>query len=105
MNEISCPHCHKAFKVDEAGYANLIKQVRDKEFEAQIHERLQLAEKEKQSAVELAKEKVSSELQTKAQKEAQEKEATIQDLKAKLDAESTQKELAVTLRLPKNLAK
>lgn len=96
MNEISCPHCQKAFKVDEAGYANLIKQVRNKEFDAQIHERLQLAEKEKESAVELAKEKVSSELQTKAQKEAQEKEAMIQDLKAKLDAESTQKELAVT---------
>ncbi len=96
MNEISCPHCHKAFKVDEAGYADLIKQVRDKEFDAQLNERLELAEKEKLSAVELAKEKVSSELQSKAQKEAQEKESTIQELKAKLDAESAQKELAVT---------
>jgi len=43
MNEISCPpHCGKAFKVDEAGYANILKQVRDKEFDAQLHERLEL---------------------------------------------------------------
>lgn len=96
MNEISCPHCHKAFKVDEAGYADLIKQVRDKEFDKQLHERLELAEKEKRSAVELATEKVSRELQNKAQTEAQQKEARIQDLKAQLDAGNTAKELAVT---------
>ena len=55
MNEIICPHCGKAFKVDEAGYANILKQVRDKEFDAQLHERLELAEKAKLDAVELAK--------------------------------------------------
>ena len=48
MNEIICPHCHKAFKVDEAGYADILKQVRDAEFEQQLHDRLELAEKEKQ---------------------------------------------------------
>ncbi|HMU14509.1 MAG TPA: hypothetical protein PKE53_10925, partial [Flavobacteriales bacterium] len=47
MNEIICPHCHKAFKIDEAGYADIIKQVRDREFEKTIHERLEAAEKEK----------------------------------------------------------
>ena len=45
MNEIICPHCGKAFKVDETGYADILKQVRDKEFDAQLHERLELAEK------------------------------------------------------------
>ncbi len=45
MNEIICPHCHKAFKIDEAGYADILKQVRDREFEKTIHERLELAEK------------------------------------------------------------
>ena len=40
MHEIICPHCHKAFKVDEAGYADILKQVRDKDFEQQLHERL-----------------------------------------------------------------
>ncbi len=91
MNEISCPHCGKAFKVDEAGYANILKQVRDKEFDAQLHERLELAEKDKANAVELAKERLSRELQA----EAQQKEATINELKAQLTAGKTEKELAV----------
>ena len=54
MHEIICPHCKKAFKVDEAGYADILKQVHDREFEQQLHERLELAEKDKQNAVELA---------------------------------------------------
>lgn len=40
MNEIKCPHCSKAFKVDETGYANILKQVYDHEFENQLNERL-----------------------------------------------------------------
>lgn len=91
MNEISCPHCGKAFKVDETGYADILKQVRDKEFDAQLHERLELAEKEKRDAVELAKAKLSTELKS----ETQEKEATIQSLKAQLEAGKTEQQLAV----------
>ena len=91
MNEISCPHCGKAFKVDETGYADILKQVRDKEFDAQLHERLELAEKEKRDAVELAKAKLSTELKG----ETQEKEATIKELKAQLDAGKTEQQLAV----------
>jgi hypothetical protein len=49
MKEIICPHCDKAFKVDEAGYADIQKQVRDAEFESEIHNRLQL-EQEKHDA-------------------------------------------------------
>ena len=56
MHEIICPQCKKAFKIDEAGYADILKQVRDSEFEKQLHERLELAEKDKINAVELAKE-------------------------------------------------
>jgi len=63
MHEIICPHCHKAFKIDEAGYADILKQVRDNDFEQQLHDRLELAEKEKHNAVELAKREVGSELQ------------------------------------------
>jgi hypothetical protein len=37
MNEINCPHCGKAFKIDEAGYADILKQVRDTDFEKQLH--------------------------------------------------------------------
>ena len=91
MTEISCPHCGKAFKIDETGYADILKQVRDKEFDAQLHERLELAEKDKLNAVELATEKLSRELQG----ETQQKEATINELKAQLTAGKTEKELAV----------
>lgn len=96
MNEISCPHCSKAFQVDEAGYASILKQVRDKEFDAQLRERLVLAEKEKENAVELAREKATGELREKIQRDQQKKDEQILALKAQLEAESTQKELAVT---------
>lgn len=51
MNEINCPHCNKVFKVDEAGYADIVKQVRDSEFDKQLHEKLEIAEKDKLLAV------------------------------------------------------
>lgn len=91
MTEISCPHCGKAFKIDETGYADILKQVRDEEFDAQLHERLELAERDKLNAVELAKERLSRELQA----EAQQKEATINELKAQLKAGKTEQQLAV----------
>ena len=92
MNDIICPHCNKAFKVDETGYADILKQVRDSEFEKQLHERLELAEKEKRSAVELAKERTISEMQ----KASSVKDAEIQELKARLDATDVTQKLAVT---------
>ena len=92
MNEIKCPHCGKAFKVDEAGYADILKQVRNSEFEQQLHERLELAEKDKLNAVELAKNKVGNEMQ----KAAAVKDAEIQDLKAKLGTNEVVQKLAIT---------
>lgn len=91
MHEIICPHCNKAFKIDESGYADIIKQVRDHEFDEQLHERLELAEKEKQSAIELATTKVTSELE----KAAAAKDAEIKALMNKLDAGEIQQKLAV----------
>ena len=92
MHEIICPHCGKAFKIDEAGYADILKQVRDGEFEKQLHERLELAEQDKRNAVELAQAKVASELQSAAAA----KDAEIQHLKAQLDAGEVTKKLAVS---------
>ena len=92
MNEIKCPHCGKAFKIDEAGYADILKQVRDSEFDQQLHERLELAEKEKTSAVELAKVDVGN----KMQKAAAAKDAEILKLKSKLDAVEIEQKLAIT---------
>jgi hypothetical protein len=92
MHEIICPHCTKAFKIDESGYAEILKQVHNKEFEHELQERLQLAEKDKTNAVELATTKVASELE----KVAATKDAEIKELKAKLDASEDKQKLAVT---------
>jgi hypothetical protein len=54
MNEIVCPHCQKAFKVDESGYAEILKQVHDKDFEKQLGERIKAIESANAIATELA---------------------------------------------------
>ncbi len=91
MHEIICPHCKKAFKVDEAGYADILKQVRNSEFEQQLHERLELAEKDKLKEVELAKSNIRNDMQEVAAS----KDAEINELKARLDAGEVARKLAV----------
>ena len=91
MHEIICPHCTKAFKIDEAGYADIVAQVRNGEFDKEIHERLALAENEKLSAVAMAEQKMMSELErVKAANDAR-----IAELQSALDAGETAKKLAV----------
>lgn len=90
--EIICPNCSKAFKVDAAGYAELLKQVRNHEFDEEIERRLQLAEKEKLAAVELARSEVSGELE----RAAAAKDSEISKLRAKLEAGEVEQQLAVT---------
>ena len=103
MNEIICPHCKKAFTIDEAGFADILKQVRNNEFEQELHERLELLEKDKESAVKLAEEKTKNELQADAAKKDAEiarlkadKDAEIAKLGARIEATETEKKLAVT---------
>lgn len=102
MHEIICPHCKKAFKIDEAGYADIQKQVRDSEFdkqreelERQLHERLQLAEEEKRNAVALEQARMAGELTSSAAN----KDAEIQGLRNQLDAAALASQLAVTQAL------
>jgi hypothetical protein len=91
MNDIICPHCHKAFKIDDAGYADILKQVRDSDFDRQLHERLALAEQDKRNAIELLKARVAGEMQ----KAAAAKDVEIHELKARLDAGDMERRLAV----------
>jgi hypothetical protein len=102
MNEISCPHCNKAFKVDETGYAHILKQVRDSEFDKQLHERLELASKEKQNAIELAKEKTINQMRDDASKKIKEASENLAErdkmialLKAQIDANEVKEKLAI----------
>ena len=80
MNEIKCPNCHKIFNLDEAGYADILSQVRNEAFDKALNERLMIAEQDKKNAVELAETKVISEMDKITAK----KEAEIERLKAEL---------------------
>jgi hypothetical protein len=114
MQDIICPHCKKAFKVDEAGFADILKQVRDDQFEKELHERLVLAEKEQESAVKLAEANTKNELHVDMAKKEVEiaelkadkdlalerlesrKNAELSELQAKLQSIEVEKKLAVT---------
>jgi hypothetical protein len=91
MHDIICPHCQKAFQVDEAGYAEIAKQVRDREFHQQLHERLELAENEKRSALDLERTKLRAE----ADKQLAQKDREITELEGRLHADKSARDLAV----------
>lgn len=91
MNEIICPNCKKAFKIDDAGFADILKQVRNHEFEKELLERIQLLEKDKESAVKLAEEKTKNEIQSEVAK----KDTKIAELQAKIQSSETEKKLAI----------
>ncbi|MDP1814526.1 MAG: DUF2130 domain-containing protein [Leadbetterella sp.] len=83
MNEIICPHCKKTFKVDEAGFADILKQVRNHEFEKELCERVEMLELDKENAVKLAEANITNTLQ----KDLARKEAELAKLKAEKDRE------------------
>ena len=114
MNDIICPHCKKVFKVDEAGFADILKQVRDNAFSKELHERLELAEKEKANAIKLAEANIKNVMQTDIAKKDKElaelkaekdrnlaeqlakKESEIAEMKSKIDKAEVEKKLSVT---------
>ena len=114
MNEIICPNCKKTFKVDEAGFADILKQIRDRHFEEELQNRLDLAEKEKQNAVQLAETKLKNALQVDLAKKDQEfnelktrsdrklaeelakREAQIAEMKSKISMAEMDKKLSVS---------
>lgn len=92
MQEIKCPKCGEVFQVDESGYASIVKQVRDKEFQKEISERQSQFDKEKDAAIRLAQAEAAEELTAKLAKQ----EAKIAELTAKLEAGENGKKLAVS---------
>jgi hypothetical protein len=114
MNDIKCPKCEAVFKVDEAGYSDILKQVRDREFEKEIHEREELLKTDKENAVKLVEEKTKNASKDelakrdaafaalKAEKDLSlaqlksQKDAEISELRAKIQANETEKKLAIT---------
>ncbi|MDG1551601.1 MAG: DUF2130 domain-containing protein [Candidatus Poseidoniaceae archaeon] len=91
MSEITCPHCSKAFKVDQAGYAAILSQVKNKEFEKEVHQRLELEQQKYNTELNLAKattEKESADTLAK-------KEREILELESKINSMELEKQLAV----------
>jgi hypothetical protein len=119
MREIKCPKCGEVFKVDEAGYADIVKQVRDHEFNKEILEREELLKTDKENAVKLVEEKTKNALKDdltkkdaevaalKADKELaltklqSQKDAEISQLKAKLQSTEAENKLSVTTAVSK----
>ena len=119
MNDIICPKCNTAFKIDEAGFADILKQVRDDSFKKELEDRLKLAEKEKEAAIKLTEATVKSsftdnlakkdleilELKAKSEQELSkqlaEKVSELAEMKAKIDKVELENKLAVNLAVQK----
>lgn len=82
MAEIRCPHCGEAFTVDETEYAQIVKQVRDAEFERDIAERVELVRQGQASAVEAA----VAQANVRAQQQLSNARASLQGQLAEKDA-------------------
>lgn len=102
MNDIICPNCNKAFKIDEAGFADILKQVRDQQFQEELNQRMEVAEREKASAVQIAQAQLKNELQLEVAKKEQELSALksqlsleVAQLKSQIDAAQMEKKTAV----------
>ena len=91
MNQIICPNCNREFKLDETGYADILKQVRDYKFDEEIQARLELANKEKDNAIELTKAQITNTIQDTLSKKEQE----IAQLKERNNTVELEKQLGI----------
>jgi len=90
MHPITCPHCQKTFKMDDAGFADIMKQVRNQEFEKEITEKVSAAKKEKDAELKIAE----ANFQRNLQEKIAQKEQELFQLKAQKDNEVNQLTLA-----------
>ncbi len=91
MQEIKCPKCGEVFQVDESGYAAIVKQVRDKEFEKEVQERENAHKSDKDSAIKLAVTKAEAD----KDRQIAEKDLEIARLKGELELNRKSTDLAV----------
>ena len=101
MNEIKCPNCGKVFSLDEAGYADILNQVRNEAFDKALNERLALAEQDKRTAIELAEAKIANEME----KITSLKNMEIERLQAELKSSSELVKATVTGELKEEVSK
>lgn len=104
MPEIRCPKCGEVFQVDETGYEQIAQQVRDKEFAKELERREKELAAKRESELELMRlqeEKEFTASITQKDAELSEKNQTIAELRARLEASETAKNLAVSEALEK----
>ena len=91
MSDIICPHCNKVFKVDKKGYADILKQVYNKEFDDKLSERLTQFEKDKSMEINFK----TKEIQQKLREVEVEKDKAIDELKFSLREAANVKKLEI----------
>ena len=96
MNEINCPNCKTAFKVDKAGFADILKQVRDQQFDKELNIRLKTADNEKENALQLAEAKLKNVFQQELANKATELLQLKSENATQLTQELAKKETAIT---------
>ena len=92
MKDIICPNCKTAFKIDEAGFADILKQVRNEEFNKELKERGRMSAVDKENAVKLAEANITNAWQ----KDIAKKDAELAEIKSKINNAELEKKLAVT---------
>lgn len=98
MADIKCPNCGEIFQVDESDYAQIVKQIRDKEFEEELKRREEVLNDKSQRELEIARlnqEKRQEEALARKAAEITDKDKEIAELRAKLDSADSEKKLAV----------
>ena len=98
MQEIKCPNCGEVFSIDESKYIQIVSQVRDKEFDAELKRREAELNARKDNDLEIARlnqEKKQEEALSEKNKQIAEKDKEISDLKAKLNSADSEKKIAV----------
>ena len=113
-NTVKCPNCKEVFKVDDSVYTDIVKQVRDQQFQKDLKNRLEIAKNDKKTAIELAEERLKNELQKQIDQkqrrievlelksksdlleEGSKKNKEISDLQSKLENAETVKKLALS---------
>lgn len=99
MQEIKCPKCGEVFVVDESGYANIVKQVRDKEFAKELKKREEELKEAQQKDLDLVRLEQKNQLDkalSAKDSELSEKEKKIQELEACIKNNDISRNLAVT---------
>ncbi|XFA99659.1 DUF2130 domain-containing protein [Candidatus Izemoplasma sp. B36] len=92
MNQIKCPHCGKEFTLDEASYLDIVSQIRNKEFQSEVHEKLEQIQKQNEKDIIIEKSKVESSYKEQLSKKEQE----LNDLKQQLKSTDDVRKLEVT---------